>query len=77
VLGEDVAAHVVLRPGEVVPVEELQRFAGERLADYKVPRRIAFLDELPRNAGGKVVKSLLVGQVAESTPDGQATTLDS
>jgi acyl-CoA synthetase (AMP-forming)/AMP-acid ligase II len=59
VLGEDVAAHVVLRPGESVPVEELQRFAGERLADFKVPRRITFVDELPRNAGGKVVKSRL------------------
>jgi acyl-CoA synthetase (AMP-forming)/AMP-acid ligase II len=59
VLGEDVAAHVVLRPGESVPAEELQRFAAERLADYKVPRRITFLDELPRNAGGKVTKSSL------------------
>ena len=34
-------------------------FAGERLADYKVPRQITFLAELPRNAGGKVVKSRL------------------
>ena len=39
--------------------EELQAFAGERLADYKVPRQVGYLDELPRNAGGKVLKSQL------------------
>jgi acyl-CoA synthetase (AMP-forming)/AMP-acid ligase II len=59
VLGEDVAAFVVIRPGEELSSEELQGFVGERLADYKVPRRITFLDELPRNAGGKVVKAQL------------------
>jgi len=59
VLGEDIAAYVVVRPGETVTSEEIQRFAGERLADYKVPRRVDFLTELPRNAGGKVVKSRL------------------
>jgi acyl-CoA synthetase (AMP-forming)/AMP-acid ligase II len=60
VLGEDVAAFVVVRPGTTLPSEELQRFLGERLADYKVPRSVTFLDELPRNATGKVVKRLLV-----------------
>ena len=65
VLGEDVAAYVVLRPGVSVAVEDLRHFAAERLADYKVPRRITLLDELPRNAGGKVVKSLL-----DATPVG-------
>jgi acyl-CoA synthetase (AMP-forming)/AMP-acid ligase II len=59
VLGEDVAAFVVLRPGVELASEELQRFAGERLADYKVPRQVTYLVELPRNAGGKVVKSRL------------------
>ncbi len=60
VLGEDVAAFVVVRPGTTLPSEELQRFLGERLADYKVPRSVTFVDELPRNATGKVVKRLLV-----------------
>jgi acyl-CoA synthetase (AMP-forming)/AMP-acid ligase II len=59
VLGEDVAAFVVVRPGAALSGDELRRFAGERLADYKVPRRVTFLDELPRNAGGKVLKSEL------------------
>jgi acyl-CoA synthetase (AMP-forming)/AMP-acid ligase II len=59
VLGEDIAAYVVLRPGATVSTAELQSFAGERLADYKVPRRIHYLPALPRNAGGKVLKSQL------------------
>jgi long-chain acyl-CoA synthetase len=60
VLGEDVAAWVVLRPGAAVSAETLRAFLLERLADYKVPRRFAFLDALPRNEAGKVQKSLLM-----------------
>jgi acyl-CoA synthetase (AMP-forming)/AMP-acid ligase II len=60
VLGEDVAAFAVLRPGTTLSVAELQAFCGERLADYKVPRRITFVDELPRNATGKVLKHELI-----------------
>jgi len=56
VLGEDVGAFVVARPGVEVDADELQAFCRERLADYKVPRHIWFLDELPRNATGKVLK---------------------
>ena len=60
VLGEDVAAFAVLRPGTTLSVDELQGFCAERLADYKVPRRITFLETLPRNATGKVLKHELV-----------------
>jgi acyl-CoA synthetase (AMP-forming)/AMP-acid ligase II len=60
VLGEDVAAAVVVRPGHELTAEDLKSFSAERLADYKVPRRIWFLDALPRNATGKVVKADLV-----------------
>jgi acyl-CoA synthetase (AMP-forming)/AMP-acid ligase II len=56
VLGEDVGAWVVLVPGASVSAEELVAFTADRLSDYKRPRRIAFVDELPRNATGKVVK---------------------
>ncbi len=58
VLGEDVGAWVVLR--DRADLEELRSFLLERLADYKVPRRITVLDALPRNESGKVVKSQLV-----------------
>lgn len=63
VLGEDVAAWVVLR--RPAAVEELQAFLRSRLADYKVPRRITLTDVLPRNESGKVLKSQLV-------PNGEA-----
>jgi acyl-CoA synthetase (AMP-forming)/AMP-acid ligase II len=56
VLGEDVGAAVVAQPGATIDVEELAAFCRERLADYKVPRRIWVLDELPRNPTGKVLK---------------------
>jgi acyl-CoA synthetase (AMP-forming)/AMP-acid ligase II len=67
VLGEDVGAWVVLR--ETTDLDELRGFLLERLADYKVPRRITVLDALPRNESGKVVKSLLVqGAEPRSAP---------
>ncbi len=57
VLGEDVAAYVVLEPGAGATVDEVVGFVGERLADYKVPRQVRLVAQLPRNAGGKVVKA--------------------
>ena len=68
VLGEDVVAYVVLRPGSGTGVDELTAFAGGRLADYKVPRRIHVVAGLPRNAGGKVVKSRLAPTAGEGVP---------
>jgi acyl-CoA synthetase (AMP-forming)/AMP-acid ligase II len=60
VLGEDVAAWIVRVEGAEVDTEKLRSFLSERLSDYKIPRKIAFIDELPRNATGKVVKRALV-----------------
>jgi acyl-CoA synthetase (AMP-forming)/AMP-acid ligase II len=60
VLGEDVAAFVVTAPGQMLDVDQLRTFVSERLADYKVPRRITFVDQLPRNATGKVLKHELI-----------------
>jgi acyl-CoA synthetase (AMP-forming)/AMP-acid ligase II len=56
VLGEDVAAAVVLGPGATIDADGLRAFVAERVADYKAPRRIFVLDELPHNATGKVLK---------------------
>ncbi len=53
-LGEDVAAAVVLREGAAATERELRDFVGERLADFKVPRKIVFLDEIPKGATGKL-----------------------
>jgi acyl-CoA synthetase (AMP-forming)/AMP-acid ligase II len=59
VLGEDVAAFVVARPRHDLDVDALLAFAAERLADYKRPRKVFVVDELPRNATGKVMKHRL------------------
>jgi acyl-CoA synthetase (AMP-forming)/AMP-acid ligase II len=60
VLGEDVAAAVVVRAGSTVDVGALQEWCRTRLADNKVPRDIAILDALPYNQNGKVLKRDLV-----------------
>jgi acyl-CoA synthetase (AMP-forming)/AMP-acid ligase II/aryl carrier-like protein len=52
-LGEDVAAAVVLRPGQTATAGELRSFAAEHLAEFKVPRRIVFVSEIPKGPTGK------------------------
>jgi acyl-CoA synthetase (AMP-forming)/AMP-acid ligase II len=66
VLGEDVVAFVVLQPGTAADAEELRSFGLEQLADYKVPRTFHFIDVLPRNPTGKVVKAELKARLDES-----------
>ncbi len=59
-LGEELACHVMVREGATLDVDELQRFVGERLANFKVPSRITIVTEqLPRNASGKILKRQL------------------
>ena len=53
-LGEEVAAAVVLREGASLTEPELRDFTRARLADFKVPRRVIFLDEIPKGATGKL-----------------------
>ncbi|HEX4270489.1 MAG TPA: acyl--CoA ligase [Rhizomicrobium sp.] len=53
-LGEDVAAAVVLREGASCDERELRAFVGSRVADFKVPRKIVFLTEIPKGATGKL-----------------------
>jgi acyl-CoA synthetase (AMP-forming)/AMP-acid ligase II len=53
-LGEDVAAAVVLREGHSLTERELRDFAATRLADFKVPRKILFMAEIPKGATGKL-----------------------
>lgn len=61
-LGEDVHASVVLRHGHSTNEAELIAHCRRLIADFKCPRRIHFLDELPRNAAGKVMKYQLSGE---------------
>ena len=67
-LGEDVVAFVTLRPGEQASDEDLRAHTLEQLAKYKVPRQWYFVDELPRNATGKVLKDQLRHRLAEGPP---------
>jgi acyl-CoA synthetase (AMP-forming)/AMP-acid ligase II len=53
-LGEEVAAAVVIRDGASADARELREFAAARLAAFKVPRQIVFLDEIPKGATGKL-----------------------
>ncbi len=65
VLGEDVGAFVVCKPGVTIGDDELFAFCAERLADYKRPRKLWFVAELPRNATGKVMKHKLREQASQ------------
>ena len=53
-LGEEVAAMVVLHEGHECGERELQQFVAQRVAGYKVPKKILFVDELPKGATGKL-----------------------
>ena len=53
-LGEEVGAAVVLREGASLTERELREFAAQRLADFKVPRKVLILDEIPKGATGKL-----------------------
>jgi acyl-CoA synthetase (AMP-forming)/AMP-acid ligase II/acyl carrier protein len=53
-LGEDVIAAVVRRPGASVSERELRQFASTRLAPFKVPRRVMFVEQIPKGPTGKI-----------------------
>ena len=54
--GDRVCAAIVLEPGAAAGADELRLFAKEQLAPYKVPKDFLLMDDLPRNAMGKVTK---------------------
>ena len=71
-LGEAVVAVVVPAPGAHLDDRALTDFARTELARYKVPRRVVVVNELPRNAMGKVQKAQLRRQLSTS-PEGEDT----
>jgi fatty-acyl-CoA synthase len=58
--GQALAAFAVIRPGVVLTEEDVQEYVRDRLARFKVPRRVEFLERLPRTSTGKVLKRQLV-----------------
>ncbi len=63
--GEAVHAFVVLKDGVAATEASLMAFCAEHLAKYKVPKRIEFLDELPKNTTGKILRRSLKDQVTQ------------
>jgi long-chain acyl-CoA synthetase len=57
--GEQAVAFVAATDGNVLEPKEMQEFVRERLADYKVPKKVILLPALPRNATGKILKTAL------------------
>ena len=68
--GEALLALVVLNDGHNVSEEELMEYSSKELAKYKIPRRWVFVNELPRNATGKVKKKELRAEYSEKLPSG-------
>jgi acyl-CoA synthetase (AMP-forming)/AMP-acid ligase II len=62
--GQRLRAFVVLQDGRSLSEEEVREYVRDNLATYKVPREVVFLDELPRNPTGKVLKRELVSRDA-------------
>ena len=54
--GEAVKAFVVLKQGQCISEQQLIDYSRERMAAYKAPRYVEFIDALPRNPAGKVLK---------------------
>ena len=67
--GEAVTAVVALNPGAALTLEELSAFARDKLAGYKIPLRLEFVDALPRNPAGKVLKYQLLERLT-TPPEG-------
>jgi fatty-acyl-CoA synthase len=61
--GETICAVVALKDGHQLELEPLRDFLGERLARYKLPRRLEVVPALPRNATGKIAKNVLREQI--------------
>jgi acyl-CoA synthetase (AMP-forming)/AMP-acid ligase II len=61
--GQRLAAFVVLGPGSTATPDTLKRHVRENLANYKVPREISVLDELPRGSTGKILRAELQSRV--------------
>ena len=63
--GEHVVAAVVAAPGATIDEQALRDFARERLAAYKVPRRVELVDELPKSLIGKVLRKRVRDHILE------------
>ena len=68
-LGEEVGAVVVLRAGATATEAEIRAFAADRLAGFKVPRKVLVMDEIPKGATGKVQRIGLAAKLGLTAPE--------
>ena len=66
--GETVKSYVVLQPGKSLSADEVEAWCRENLAAYKVPRQIAFLDELPKSSTLKILRRELRDLEQDAAP---------
>jgi len=71
--GEEIAACIRLREGEQASAEELRKFCKGKLAHFKIPRYIHFVDEFPMTVTGKVQKFLLREQLTKELEQAPGT----
>lgn len=63
VMGEEVMAFVLLREGGSMDPEQLRKFCSDKLARYKIPKHIRFVDNLPKTTAGKLLRRELKGWI--------------
>lgn len=68
-LGEDIAAAVVLHPNSTSTARDIRQFAALHLADFKVPRQILIMQEIPQGPTGKLQRLGLAAQLGLTTPE--------
>jgi long-chain acyl-CoA synthetase len=54
--GETVKSFIVLNEGATLTAEEVEKYAREHLAAYKIPRKVEFMDELPKSSVMKILR---------------------
>jgi acyl-CoA synthetase (AMP-forming)/AMP-acid ligase II len=59
IYGESVCAAIVKREGHQIDQEEIIRFCAAQLSGYKKPKKVVIVEDLPKNAAGKVTKNVL------------------
>ena len=63
--GEEVAAVVVLKPGATTAEQEVIDYCKSRLADFKCPKTVHFVDDIPKGPTGKLLKRELARMLSE------------
>jgi long-chain acyl-CoA synthetase len=70
--GEEIAAFVVLKPGQTLKQRDLVVYCKQNVASYKCPRKVFFVEQLPKTATGKIQKNRIVEQFIAEHPETKA-----